>query len=268
MPVEASYKGYASTLWNLHSSLATWQPDRQLVVGDVVACGAGGVTKPETSLSKLGVPAGRLTVAISDAAAVREHHGVAVSAGAGGTVAATASAKARFSSDASFLIVTEKGTLQSVSNMADTRALLEELHANGTWQKGWHLVTSVRTYPACTIIIAREKGVEVGVIVAGSAAGLTPDAVQAGAQVSVNSSQVSHWVMTTHSTPMFEAIGMRRKWRGPQAADTSHRYLTRDEGTLANDEMPDGLSLDDGGAGEEPNEYIAQMSSPTDLGLT
>jgi len=44
MSLGEAYKGYTSTMWDRLSTLATWQPDVPLSVGDVVTAGAGGVS--------------------------------------------------------------------------------------------------------------------------------------------------------------------------------------------------------------------------------
>lgn len=54
----------------------------------------------------------------------------------------------------------------------DTRRdFVEDLVACRFWKPGWHLVTSVRSYPACTIVIAKNTGAEAEVTIDLSAAG-------------------------------------------------------------------------------------------------
>lgn len=68
------------------------------------------------------------------------------------------------------------------------------------WKPGWHLVTSVRSYPACTIIIAKNAGAEAEVAIDLAAAGVAaPGGIRAGVAVSVNTDHASHWVMSFDS---------------------------------------------------------------------
>jgi len=260
MPLSDNYRTYASTLWDRLSALATWQPDVRVTVGDIVATGAGGVIGRQTSLAELGIDADRLRPSRGVAAAVGEHSGVSIDASGSASVASAASAHAQFSSQASFLMVTAEGRLDSVLNMAEARRVVEEVAKAGDWQSGWHLVTSVRTYPACTVVIAKNAGVRAGVTLDLSAAGLTPGAVQAGAAVKVNSDEVSVWAMPFETTPLFEAIGMRRRILRRRAVGTSSRYLTRDNG-------PEELEESAAESADDPAAFSVQISSPTDLGL-
>lgn len=258
MPLAETYKGYAKTMWDRLSALATWQPDVPLAVGDVVTPGAGGVVTRETTLAKLGVPPQRLAHSRHTASPVREHSGVAVTASGAAVVASAGKARASFARQSSFLVVTEQGWLDATDSMAEARAVVEDLAARELWGPGWHLVTSVRRYPACTIVIAKDAGVEAEVTVDLSAAGVAvPEGIQAGAHVGVNSDHASHWVMSFDSTPLYEAIGMKRRGLRRRASAAQTEYLTRDLDAVGTDES---LS-------EEDFVWIAQRSSPLDLGL-
>jgi hypothetical protein len=258
MPLAETYKGYAKTIWDRLSALATWPPDMPLAVGDVVTPGPGGVVTRETTLAKLGVPPEQLTHSRHTASPVREHSGVTVTASGSAVVASAGKARASFARQSSFLVVTEQGWLDSTDSMADARAIVEDLAVRGLWGAGWHLVTSVRSYPACTIVIAKDAGAEAEVSVDLSAAGVAvPEGIRAGAHVGVNSDHASHWVMSFDSTPLYEAIGMKRRGLRRRASATQTDYLTRDLDAAGADEpLP-----------EEDFLWIAQRSSPLDLGL-
>lgn len=258
MPLAETYKGYTGTMWDRLSALATWQPDVPLSIGDVVTAGAGGVVTRETTLAKLGVPPERLTHSRHPASPVREHSGVTITASGSAAVATTGKARASFAKQSSFLVVTNQGWLGAMDSMADARTIVEDLAARELWQPGWHLVTSVRRYPACTIVIARNAGAEAQVTVDLSAAGIAaPEGIQAGVGVSVNSDHASHWVMSFDSTPLYEAIGMKRRGLRRRMSATQTEYLTRDYNPAGADEP----------SPEEEVVWTAQRSSPLDLGL-
>src|SRR5947209_5937435 len=126
MPLAATYRAYASTVWERLSALATWQPDVPLSVGDVVTAGPGGVVTRETNLAEVGVPADRLTHSRHNAAPVRIHRGVAMGV-SGSAVASVARARASFSTESSFLVVTAEGWVEAVDSMAVARAVVEDL---------------------------------------------------------------------------------------------------------------------------------------------
>ncbi|MET8045439.1 hypothetical protein ABZU25_31800 [Micromonospora sp. NPDC005215] len=256
MALAKAYKGYTGMMWDKLSVIATWQPDVQLAVGDVVTGGPGGVVTRETTLQALGVPSDRLACTEHEAAPVREHKGVTISASgsvAVNAVAAAGKARASFTEQASFLVVTSQGQQRSVGSMADARAVVEELSASKVWQPEWHLVTAVRSYPACTIVIAKSGGVEAEVSVNVPVTGVVGvEGVKAGADVSVNADHASYWVMPFSSTPLFEAVGMKRRLLRRQSA-VQVAYLTRDTDPL-----------DDA---EAELVFAAQRSSPADFGL-
>jgi hypothetical protein len=256
MTLAETYKGYAKTMWDRLSALATWQPDVPLAVGDVITPGAGGVVTRETTLAKLGVPP--LTHSRHMASPLREHSGVTVTASGSAVIASVGKGRASFARQSSFLIVTDQGWLDAADSMVDARAVVEDLAARDRWGLAWHLVTSVRSYPACTIVIAKDAGAEADVVVDLSAAAVPiPEAIRAGAHVGVNSDQVSHWVMSFDSTPLYEAIGMKRRGLRRRASPTQIEYLTRDWDATDADETPS----------EEDLVWVAQRSSPLDLGL-
>ena len=258
MPLSEAYKGYTGTMWDRLSALATWQPDVPLSVGDVVTAGAGGVVTRETTLAKLGAPPERLTHSRHTASPVREHSGVTITASGSAVVASTGKAQASFAKQSSFLVVTDQGWLDATDSMAEARAVVEDLAARELWGAGWHLVTSVRRYPACTIVIAKSAGAEAEVTVDLSATGVVaPEGIRAGVGVSVNSDYASHWVMSFDSTPLYEAIGMKRRGLRRRASATQTEYLTRDQDPADGDEP---LS-------EEEVVWTVQRSSPLDLGL-
>lgn len=258
MPLAGAYKGYTKTMWDRLSALATWQPDVTLSVGDVVTAGAGGVVTRETTLADLGVSRQRLANSRHVAAAVREHSGVTISALGSAVVAAAGKARASFAGESSFLVVTSQGWIDATERMADARAIVEDLAARQSWKPGWHLVTSVRSYPACTIVIAKNAGAEAEVAIDLSAAGVAaPEGIRAGVSVSVNSDHASHWVMGFDSTPFYEAIGMKRRGLLRRASADTVEYLTRDH------------DVTEAGAPRSEDEVVwtAQRSSPFDLGL-
>jgi hypothetical protein len=258
MQLAETYKGYAKTIWERLSALATWQPDVSLTVGDIVTPRRGGVITRETTLAKLGVPADRLTCARRTAAPLREHSGVTITASGSAVVSSVGRARASFEGQSSFLIVTAQGWIDSMDHMTDARAVVEHLAARGQWGPDWHLVTSVRSYPACTIVIAKDTGVEAEVAVDLSAADLPIlEAVHAGAQVGINSGHASQWVMPFDSTPFYQAISVQRRGLGRRvtATDSSLKILSRDTNRR---EAPE--------PAEEPR-WLAKNSLPYDLGL-
>lgn len=258
MPLGETYKGYAETMWNRLSALVTWQPDVPLAVGEVVTAGPGGVVTRETTLVKLGVSPDRVPHSQSVASPLRVHSGVTVTGSGSAVVASAGRARASFSRQSSFLFVTDEGRLDAADRMADARAVVEDLQGRGVWREGWHLVTSVRSYPACTIVIAKEAGAEADVTVDLSAAGVAvPEGIRAGAHVGVNSDQASHWAMSFASTPLYEALGMKRRGLRRHASATQTEYPLRDLDAGCEDDQ---LS-------EEDYVWIARRSSPQDMGL-
>lgn len=262
MALAEAYKGYTGTMWAKLSALATWQPDVRLAVGDVVSAGAGGVVTRETTLLMLGIPADRLPHSRHRASPLRESSGVTMKVA--GNVSATSEAKARasFSKQSSFLVVSAEGWLDTANSMAGVRSLVEGLHAHEMWKPGWHLVTSVRTYPACTIVIAKAAGAEAEVAVDLGVAGVaTPAGVRAGAGVIVNSDSVSYWAMGFNCTPLYEAIAMKR--RGPlrRASPTQIEFLNRNDNQHHDDHNDAEVNEDDEVV------WNAHRSSPDELGL-
>jgi hypothetical protein len=246
---------YVKAMWDNQSLLATWHPDVQLSVGDIVTAGPGGLVERETGFADVRGAGGALSVSTHPAARVVDHHGVILQATAQAAASRAATARASFSSESSFLIVTQTGEQDRVSSLAEARAAVEELIEEGVWKPGWHLVTTVRRYPACTLIIAKGGGVEAVLDVNTDLGAATPASVYAGASVSVDTARASHWSMSFESTPLYEAIGVRR--RGVlRREDVRHvEYLKRERRGVAEDV-----------AGSE-NEWVVQMSSPSDLGL-
>ncbi|HVV77965.1 MAG TPA: hypothetical protein VHC43_18260 [Mycobacteriales bacterium] len=260
MALGETYRAYAEAMWDAMSSLATWHPDVALSIGDVVRAGPGGVVHRETTLAKLGVATDRLTHSRHDASPVREHRGVTLSAAGSASVAAGGRVRASFSKASSFLVVTAQGWLDTVDSSAEARVVVEELHAGEAWESDWHLVSSVRTYPACTILIAKSAGVglDVEVDLSAVSGALTPNSIRAGATVSVNSDHASHWVMDFDSTPFYEAIGMRRRGLRRRVSADHSEYLTR---------AGSATEIEADRRETEEVAWVAQRSSPTDLGL-
>lgn len=266
MALAETYKAYTETMWTKLSALATWQPDVRVAIGDVVSAGAGGVVSRETTLAKLGVPADRLPHSRHRASPLRENSGVTLNVSGNVSATSAGTARASFSKQSSFLVVSDEGWLDTADSMADVRALVQELHSREIWEPGWHLVTSVRTYPACTIVIAKTAGAEAEVTVDLGAAGIaTPDGVRAGAGVTVNSDHASHWAMGFTCTPLYEAIAMKRRGLRRRTSATQVEYLTRDEGQRYDAQDSEYNNQ----AGEEYEEIVwtAQRSSPDELGL-
>jgi hypothetical protein len=260
MALAETYKAYTETMWTKLSALATWQPDVRLAVGDVVSAGAGGMVTRETTLTSLGVPDDKLRHSRHRAAPLRENNGVTVNVSGNVNATSAGQARASFSKQSSFLVVSSPGWLDTADSMADVRSLVADLHAREIWKPGWHLVTSVRNYPACTIVIARTAGVEAEVAVDLTAAGVaTPEGIRAGAGVIVNSDHASHWAMDFNCTPLYEAIAMKRRGLRHRTSATQVEYLTRDEGGHHDAHEP--------ADHEEEVVWTAQRSSPDELGL-
>ena len=250
-------RAYARTMWTTLSALTTWQPDVPLGVGDVVLAGPGGVVTRETTLAKLGVPTERLTYSRHPAAPVREHRGVTLAASGSAVVATPGKARLSFARQWSFLVVTDPGWQDLTDDMADARAVVEDLATRKVWRPGWHLVTSVRRYPACTIVIAKTAGAEAEVSLDVSAAGVVVEGIRAGVSVRVDSAQASHWVMNAESTPLYGAITAKRRGLRRWVSAGPQTVYGADEAPADADERPSG----------DEDTWTVQRSSPDDLGL-
>jgi hypothetical protein len=248
---------YVKAMWENQTSLATWHPDLRISVGDIVAAGPGGLVVRETTLADIGYAQHALTVGTHPAGRVIDHHGVTIKAAAQGTAGGVAKARASFSSESSFLIVTRTGKQDRVDNLADARVVVKTLVEREVWKPTWHLVTSVRRYPACTVVIAKGGGVEAELEADSGVIANAPASIHAGASVSVDSDCASHWTMNFESTPLYEAIGVRRRGVLRRTEADLVEYLTRDG--FQGGEAADAMEIED--------TWVIQMSSPADLGL-
>lgn len=201
---------YAQAVWDAEGVLATWLPDRQLRVGDVVSRSRDGAgLQVETNIADLvhGEQPGPTTHRAGASRLVLQD-GVSFEASAVAS-APGAGARACFAGASSFLFVADQGTVTEYRRLADMRAVLTSLHDRAVWSDGWYLVTAVRSFAAMTLVVAESAGTEVSV--QGNSSHLVSlDLIRAGAGVTVASGRAATWTMGP-STPLYEALFIRRR---------------------------------------------------------
>jgi hypothetical protein len=242
---------YAKAVWETEGALATWLPDRSLQVGDIVTRdGTGGAIRVETRLRDLvrhEEPGP--TVRRPGVERMLLQDGFSFQADADAS-APGARVRARLSGASSFVFVAEHGTVTEYRRVADVREAMLSLYARGVWRDSWHVVTAVRSFDACTLVVAEGDDAEAELHVAAPGGPGGQQVIRAGAGVNVHRGRAATWSLTA-STPLYEALHVKRRLR---RTETAASYLDGD---------PDPRPLADG----DETEPTAARVTPEALGL-
>ncbi|WP_219414721.1 hypothetical protein [Pseudonocardia nigra] len=201
---------YAQAVWDAEGVLATWLPDRRLRVGDVVSRSRhGGGLQVETHVDRL-ARTEQVGTVVSRAGAERLFLQDGVSIGAVGEAEAPgAGLRGRFARANAFLFAAGGGTVTEYRRLAEVRTALSSLRRRTVWEDGWYLVTAVRSFSMCTLVVGETDGAEVSVQADAAQLGM-PTTVRAGAGVTVTGGRAATWVLGP-STPLYEALFVRRR---------------------------------------------------------
>jgi hypothetical protein len=222
---------YAKAMWNVDSLLTTWTPDKRLEVGDVIAVESSGTITVERKLSALLDVALPPVSSTAGAESTVVQDGVSIEVG-GSVQTAHATARVSLTGRESFLFSARSATLHSFDETAPLRTMLMALSALGRWDDGWQVVTAVRQYAACTVVIAETDGVQAE-LRTDRRSGITSLAgAAAGGHLSVTSGRAASYTLTD-CTPLYEAVRVRRRLTGTRVAGA--RPGTRGDAVSADD---------------------------------
>jgi hypothetical protein len=203
---------YAKAVWETEAALATWLPDRQVAVGDIlVQDKRSGAITVETNIGNL------LDTKNFDQDIVRRagapelnlHRGVSFDSNTDAGVAG-AEVRVRFDGKSSFLLAAKQGRIAEYRQIAEVRKAIRGLWNDDRWDLSWQLVTAVRSFAACTLIIAHDRGVEAEARIDPSAPVMDIAGVHAGASVTVRCGTASDWTLR-QSTPLYESLVIRKR---------------------------------------------------------
>lgn len=216
--------GYARAAYEQQGVLATWFPDRVLQVGDVVSrnrnTGAITVESNITDLLSGAAELSRVTTT-SGPARLAFQRGATMDIGLevdGGL----ARARVAFTGAHSFVFAALDGSSSSYERLVLARQAIVELAAEDAWRDEWQLVTGVRSFAYCLLLIARGAGAEarVGLDLSSGLAGF--DAVEASLGASITKGDAVKWELAT-CTPLFESLVLHRSLLSGEAVE--QRYL-------------------------------------------
>ncbi len=238
---------YGRVLFVTHGVLATWLPDRAIRVGDIVSRSPRtGILNVETTVGELldGFDPTRI---ITDGPKVLTlQRGATVDYTASGAARPVAAAKVTFASKQSFIFAGREGNSERYQQLDPVRAAMLELASRGVWRDEWQLVTGVRRFATCTIVISRQHGTTAELSVDATTAMAGTDLLAAATGVSITSGDASTWELGP-ARPFYEALEVSRNFWTAQPA-------VRD-GTFTGD---------DRGARDE---FVVVQVRPTELGL-
>ncbi|MBH0774768.1 hypothetical protein [Nocardia bovistercoris] len=214
MPRSAVGSAYGRALFTNQGVLATWLPDRDLRVGDIVARASGtGILTVETTLADLLHGAAPATVTRDGPDAVTLQRGATIDyAAATGVPVLTAALS--FASESSFIFVARQGVSEHYERLEPIRAALLDLAAANAWRATWQIVTGVRRFTTCTIVIARQAGTTARITLDPAIALPGLDTLTAAAKVAITGGDASTWELT-NAAPLYEALTVQRNfWTG------------------------------------------------------
>lgn len=237
---------YGRALFDNQGMLATWLPDRPLRVGDIVSRDSRtGILTVEATLAKLAPGTRHAISSRTGPAAVTLQRGATID-----FVATTgipgASAALRFTAESSFIFAARTGSTEEYRHSAPLREALLALAAANVWRNEWQIVTTVRRFAACTIVIARESGTTARIALDPATALTGTETIAAATGVSITSGDASLWELTD-AGPLYEALTVRRN------------FLTGSPGVSSGGFMDFDLGL--------PDEYQIVPAGPGDLEL-
>lgn len=211
MPRTAVGSVYGRDLFDNQGMLATWLPDRPLRVGDIVSREPRtGILTVDTTLAKLVPGVRHATITRTGPTAVTLQRGATIDSTAA-TGIPGASAALRFTSASSFVFAARNGTTEEYRHSAPLREALLSLAAANTWRDEWQIVTTVRRFTACTIVIARESGTTARIALDPATALTGTDSLAAATGVAITSGDASLWELTD-AGPLYEALTVRRNF--------------------------------------------------------
>ncbi len=217
--------GYARAAYEQQGVLATWFPDRVLQVGDIVSRDRRtGALTVETNISAiLGGPAPQLSGVLTTKGPSRLAFQRGASMDIGLEVnGGVANARVTFSGAHSSVFAALDGSSSSYERLAWARRVIVTLAAEDAWRDEWQLVTGVRSFTNCLVMIARGGGAEarVGLDLASGFAGF--DALQASLGASITKGDAVKWELAD-CTPLFESLVLHRGLLTGEAVE--QRYL-------------------------------------------
>ena len=214
---------YAHAAYDQQGVLATWFPDRVLRVGDIVSRSARtGALTVQTDLPSVAETAGMPTASTSlGPQRLTFQRGATIEMGLGANAPAT-DAHISFAGSSSFMFAATTGSATSYDRLQPVRAAIAKLGSRGLWEPSWQLVTSVRTFENCLLLIARGSGAAARLTIAPTASGTGLDAIEVALGAAITRGDAVKWELNT-CTPLYEGLVLQRTMWGPDKVDD--RYL-------------------------------------------
>jgi len=222
-------------VYDQQGMIATWFPDRVLRVGDVISRSkhSGSITVEasigdltENPLPGMTSTSGPKRITFQRGASLK----VAMSAEMvpSVTMMPTVDAEITFSEASSFVFVGSDGSSVAYDQLQLVRKSVLDLAQRGRWRDEWQLVTSVRTFKRCLLLIARESGSVARVSMESANGPATLESVKTSLGASITRGAAAKWELKS-CTPLYEGLTLRwRTWSGPEVSD---RYLDRPAAT-------------------------------------
>ena len=225
---------YGKVMYEREGVLATWFPDRQLRVGDVVSRSeTTGVLTVETTLSDLIADTTHPTVTRKGPESVVLQRGVSITfEGGAETNAVGAAAELAFDHSSSFVFAAQAGHVDQYERLAPIRSEMLALYLHSRWSAEWQLVTAVSGFKSAVVIVARKSGTAARVSVASDKRWAGFEAVAAAAGMSITRGDAAHWEMK-NATPLYEALEVRPGGLFRGAGVVEGRYLDADQSQSA-----------------------------------
>jgi hypothetical protein len=213
---------YGRAAYDQQGVLATWMPDRVLRVGDVVSRSkqTGALTVRTTLKELIGdkhLPLRLVTNKGPERLVFQRGAAIESSAAAN---SAPGRAELRLSGASSFVFAAEQGTSVGYERTQPVRAAIRELGSRGVWEKDWQLVTNVRTFSRCLVLIARGSGVTASIGLAPTAIAATPviDNIDAAFATTITRGDAVKWELA-RCTPLYEGLVLRHSMFRPDTVD-------------------------------------------------
>lgn len=232
MMTMANISSYVEAVERNTGLIATWTPDKQLRLGDIVTGGRSGSIEVEDNLfdrfaERTDIK--QLQIQDTAAASVRFDHDVRYEVAAKAAVDPVGTAEISFQGREAFVLAATDGTASSFRAMDPLRRALLHLVEERLWRLEWNVVTEVRRYRASTLVLSRSNGARASVAVTpGAPVGL--DAIQVGATFSTVSGQILQWP-ATDATPFYKAVQYKPPsyWNGTPGIFRLETLESRDE---------------------------------------
>jgi hypothetical protein len=218
---------YSRATYDQQGMLATWFPDRSLRVGDIVSRSERtGALTVQATLDEVTGGAHELPslTATSGPERLVCQRGATIETAASTSITSVARAEVRFSGASSFIFAATQGEAMGYETLRSVRAVIHKLGSRGAWDPGWQLITHVRSFARCLVLISRGTGAaaEFSLTSATAGVGAIADNLDLSFGASITSGEAVKWELN-ECTPLYEALVLRRGTFVPDSVDD--RYL-------------------------------------------